>query len=122
MKVAIIGSRTFNDYELLKRTLNEMNSSIELIVSGGAVGADKLGEKYAYEYSIPTLIFIPDWETFGRYAGFLRNKDIVDNCDRVIAFWDGKSKGTDNSISYAKKIKKEIIVLDYSNKPLKEWE
>lgn len=70
MKIAIIGSRTFNDYELLRQSLDEFsfeaNVDISLIVSGGANGADSLGERYAHENNIETLIFLPDWKNMVR--------------------------------------------------------
>lgn len=103
MKLAVVGSRTFNDYRLLKEQLDEIHAvtPISTIVSGGAKGADKLAEKWAHQNNVETLIFEPDWEKFGRSAGYLRNKDIVLNSNRLIAFWDGVSKGTLHSINIA---------------------
>lgn len=109
MKIAVVGSRTFNDYKLLRSTLNKYDH-IELIVSGGAKGADSLAEKYARENGIETLIFKPDWDKNGKAAGYIRNVDIIKNCDLVIAFWDGKSKGTKHSIDLAKNGNKKIII------------
>lgn len=116
MKLAVIGSRTFNDYELLKHHLNKINKvqPITAIVSGGAKGADKLSERYAKEYNIPTIIFYPDWN-LGKHAGFLRNADIITEADKVIAFHDGVSKGTLNSISIAKKQNKKVRVVIFNN-------
>jgi len=98
MKIAIIGSRTFEDYVLLCNTLNPYKDRITTIISGGARGADKLAEKYAKENSINTTIFLPDWEKNGKAAGFIRNKLIINECDTCLAFWDGVSKGTKHSI------------------------
>jgi hypothetical protein len=103
MKIAIIGSRTFNDYYTLQETLNPYKFKITTVVSGAAKGADLLGEKWALENNIKTLIFPADWNKYGKRAGFIRNKDIIKNCDYVIAFWDNKSKGTAHSISLCKK-------------------
>lgn len=108
-KVAIIGSRSFNDYEFLKEKLNP--DSISIIVSGGAFGADELAEQYAEEHEIPMRIFKPNWK-LGKHAGLLRNIEIVDFCDFVIAFWNGKSKGTKHAIEYAKKIGKEVVIYE----------
>ena len=113
MKVAVIGSRGFNNYELLKDTLSKIN--ITLLVSGGAMGADTLGEQYAKENDIETKIFLPDWEKHGRSAGMLRNTDIINESEVVIAFWDGSSKGTLDSINKAKKLNKKLIIIDYEN-------
>jgi len=112
MKVAIIGSRGFDDYNLVIKTLAGLN--ISLIISGGANGADLLGEKYADEYSIPKQIFLPDWENNGKSAGFIRNTDIVENAELVIAFWDGVSSGTKDSIDKAKKFNKKLLIIDFN--------
>lgn len=115
MKVAVVGSRSFEDYALLKKTLDELYPNITLIVSGGARGADSLSEQYAKEEGIRTLIFKPDWEKHGRAAGFIRNRDIVENADMVIAFHDGQSKGTANSIEIAKRLGKKLLVVKFSS-------
>jgi hypothetical protein len=111
MKVAVIGSRSFNDYEKLKDTLSKI--SISLLVSGGANGADKLGEQYANENNIPTKIFLPDWEKHGRVAGFLRNTDIINEAELVVAFWDQTSKGTKDSIDKAEKQGKKVLIIPF---------
>jgi hypothetical protein len=111
MRVAVIGSRGFNDYEKVKETLSKIN--ITLLVSGGAKGADLLGERYAKENNIETKIFIPDWDKHGKKAGFLRNTDIIENAELVVVFWDGSSKGTEDSINKTKKVNKKIIIINY---------
>ena len=115
MKLAVVGSRDFNDYGLLKIKLDQIHKRkpITLIVSGGAKGADKLSERWASENNIETLIFIPDWNKFGKRAGFLRNDDIIKNSDAVIAFWDGVSRGTESSINLAKKYEKSCLVVNF---------
>jgi hypothetical protein len=113
MRVAVIGSRTFTDYEAVKRTLSAIK--ITEIISGGAKGADKLGEQYAKENDIPTKIFIPDWDKNGKAAGFMRNTDIVNEAELVIAFWDGQSKGTLDSIQKAEKQNKKVLTIIKNN-------
>lgn len=112
MKVGVVGSRDFTDYTLLCKTLS--NYKISLIVSGGARGADTLATKFAEENNIPVKEFIPDW-TIGKHAGFLRNTEIVNESDIIIAFWDGASKGTLDSIKKARKQKKVVIVVNYTS-------
>jgi hypothetical protein len=111
MKVIIAGSRTFNDYELLKRVCNETLTTITEIVSGTANGADKLGERYAKEKGYSIKQFPADWNKHGKSAGYIRNKQMAEYADALIAFWDGKSKGTKHMIDLAKyhKIKVKII-------------
>ena len=111
MKVAVIGSRNFNDYELVKETLTKLD--ITLLISGGAKGADSLGERYASDNNIRTLIFKPDWKRNGRGAGMIRNTDIVKNSDMVVAFWDNESKGTLDSIRKAENLNKGLMIIKY---------
>ena len=113
MRTAIIGSRNFSDWELMEKTLTQLSFNITEIVSGGAKGADSLGEKYALMKNIPTKIYLPDWEKFGKSAGMIRNADIIKNSDFVIAFWDGISKGTKHSIDLSKKTNKKLLVIRY---------
>ena len=108
MKLAVVGSRGFSDYDLLKSRLDEEKDITE-IISGGAIGADRLAEQYAAEKNIPTTIFKPEWGKHGKAAGMIRNKDIICAADKVIAFWDGKSKGTENSINIAQKTTSRMI-------------
>lgn len=117
MKIAVIGSRNFNDYDLLKEELNKY--FITQIISGGAKGADALAERYAKEFNIETQIFKPDWK-LGRHAGLLRNTKIIETSDFVVAFWDGESRGTQNSIKTAEKNGKPINIIEY-NKIQTEW-
>jgi len=114
MKVAVIGSRTFNDYEKVVSVLNDI-PNITKIVSGGAKGADYLGEKYAYYNTIPKIIHLPEWDKYGKKAGFVRNKLIVDDADIVVAFWDGISLGTKSSIEYANKTSKKVVIIYSKN-------
>jgi hypothetical protein len=111
-KLAIIGSRSFNDYKLLKEYLEPYREKISLVISGAAKGADIMGETWAKNNNIKTLIFPADWEKYGKRAGFIRNEDIIKNCDAVIAFWDGKSKGTFHSLSLAKKYNKPFKIIN----------
>jgi hypothetical protein len=115
MRLAVIGSRTFGDFELLSKSLDEFNdhSKITLIVSGGARGADSLAERYAKERGIEVKVFLPDWERFGKSAGFRRNHDIIAECDACIAFWDGSSKGTLSSIELARKKGARVEIIKF---------
>ena len=111
MKLAIIGSRNFKDWDLLVTTLAPYLDAVDLVVSGGASGADFLGAKWATINNIETLIFPANWEKFGKKAGFIRNVDIIKSCDFCIAFWDGTSRGTAHSISLCNKYNKAIKII-----------
>lgn len=110
MKVAIIGSRTFTDYELLKQEVDKLKDITE-IISGGARGADNQGMRYAFATGIPYTEFPADWDKHGKSAGYIRNSDIINACDYVLAFWDGKSKGTKHAIDLADKAGKEVLTI-----------
>lgn len=112
MRLAIVGSRTFDDWELFKREVNKVKTKEE-IVSGGARGADHFAEVYANEYNLSIKVFKADWDRYGKKAGFKRNKLIEEYSDMCIAFWDGKSRGTAHTISLFKKGNKEIKVIEY---------
>lgn len=107
-KAAIIGSRGFTDYEAVKNFLEGRN--LTQIISGGARGADFLAKKYALENKIDYLEFPAQWDKFGKSAGYKRNIDIIDACEVCIAFWDGKSKGTEHSLNLAREKNKLTIV------------
>ena len=111
MKIAIIGSRDFTDRNLLNSTLEPYKSKITLVVSGAARGADKLGEQWAIDNDIETLIFPADWDNHGKAAGFIRNQDIIKNCDGAVAFWDHISNGTRHSISLCEKYNKPCKII-----------
>lgn len=102
MILFIGGSRNFVDYELLERSTNhfiEHHPNLDLeIVSGGARGADELGEMYADAHDIPKDIKYADWDNFGKRAGYIRNKEMVDKITHALIFWDGASIGTSNMI------------------------
>lgn len=109
MKTIIAGSRNFNDYDLLEAVLLK-HSDITEIISGCARGADSLGEKFALEHSIPIKKFPADWNTYGKSAGYRRNEQMAYYGDRLIAFWDGQSKGTKHMIDLARKVGLEVEV------------
>lgn len=110
MKTVIAGSRGINSYRLLKKAINEsgIKDNITEVISGGARGVDRMGFLWAEEFHIPVAIFLPDWKRYGNRAGILRNIEMIDYADALIALWDGESKGTRHSIDYA--IKRDIYV------------
>jgi predicted Rossmann fold nucleotide-binding protein DprA/Smf involved in DNA uptake len=109
MRLAVVGSRTWSDYALLCRELDSIGPSN--IVSGGARGADSFAEAYAVSRKLPFIKFLPDWKRDGRGAGFRRNTYIVDAADKVIVFWDGKSRGAAHTMGLARKAGKLLRVV-----------
>ena len=106
MKVAVIGSRglTVND---LGKYLPEDTTEI---VSGGAKGIDTCARKYALTHNIKLTEFLPEYEKFGRIAPLKRNLQIIEYADIVLAFWDGKSRGTKYVIDNCKTMGVEVRV------------
>lgn len=106
--VAIVGSRTITSLNL-DFYINKNN--IRQIVSGGANGVDSIAEKWARQHGIEVLIYKPQYEVYGgKYAPIQRDKELVNASDIVIAFWDGKSKGTKFTIEYARELGVPTIV------------
>lgn len=115
MKVIIAGGRDFKDYNRLKEVCDKILSNqndIE-IVSGTAGGADTLGERYAQEKGYEVKKFPAKWNEYGKKAGYLRNQEMGDYADGLIAFWDGQSKGTKHMIDIANKNGLKVRVISY---------
>lgn len=131
MRVIIAGGRDFNDFALLESNLHKIfkqlsdeklmseyinEANIE-IVCGKARGADTLGEQFAKTYNIPIKYFPADWDTYGKSAGYRRNTEMANYAKEdngvLIAFWDGKSKGTKHMIDTAKTRGIKVFVVNY---------
>lgn len=112
MKLAIIGSRTFHDFDKALSVFKESfpKGLVNEIVSGGAIGADAIGKRIAEHLGLKYTEFLPEWKKYGRSAGIKRNTLIVNAADVVLAFWDGKSRGTQNSIRTARAQGKRVII------------
>lgn len=108
-RVIIAGSRSFSDYELLRAKCDSIlapkaGTHDVVVLSGTAKGADRLGERYAKERGFEIRQFPAGWATFGKSAGVVRNHEMAKNADALIAFWDGKSKGTKNMIEKSRRL------------------
>lgn len=136
-RVIIAGGRDFNNYELLHKEVYNILFKLNMkygddlvtdlkqyeIVSGHARGADSLGEKFAKECEIKLTLFPADWDKYGKSAGYRRNAEMakyaVEGKEQgvigiLIAFWDGKSKGTRSMIDLAKRYGlDEVYVVRY---------
>lgn len=105
-RVIIAGSRSFDDYDMLVKTMDMVLQNITdeiQVVCGMAAGADTLGERYAKERGYQIAYFPADWKKYGRAAGFNRNQEMAKNADALVAFWDGKSKGTKHMLDIAQR-------------------
>ena len=107
MKIAIVGSRN-----IIATNIGNYVLENDEIVSGGATGVDSCAAEYAKAHGLKLTVFLPQYARYGRAAPIIRNKEIVAYADKIIAFWNGTSKGTLAVIEYARKTGKpcEIIL------------
>ena len=120
LKIAIVGSRSFDDYECLCQVIAKHLSpsdKIDCVISGGAKGADSLSERYAREHGYPIKIYPAEWELHGPAAGYMRNIDIIKACDICFAIWDGGSKGTFDAMRLCEELGKPYHIY-YFKKPV----
>lgn len=119
-RVIIAGGRDFNDYPLLKAKCDNILAGKAqthriIVVSGAAKGADKLGEQYAWERGYAIDSYPADWNTHGKAAGYIRNAQMANSADALIAFWDGKSHGTKDIIDTATNKGLKVRTIKYNN-------
>jgi hypothetical protein len=112
MRVAVVGCRNYVDYARIAADLDRAREEWGdfTLVTGDAKGVDAAAVRWAKERGLPWVVYPADWNTHGLRAGPLRNAQIVADCDVVIAFWDGRSRGTASSISIAQKAGKKVFI------------
>lgn len=128
IRLLIAGSRTFTDYQTLKEITDAAIREIKekyrhtriVIVTGGADGTDEAAIHYALKSGYPYKVFLPDWKQYGRAAGPIRNKEmlnyILEGIPYLLAFWNGESRGTKNMINITEKAGVPITVVRYIEK------
>ena len=107
MKLFIAGSRSITDFDLEPYIPNGTNT----IISGGAEGIDAIAEEYADRKKLSKIILQPEYEKYGRRAPIMRNRQMASECDEGLVIWDGKSKGTLNSVNELTKAAKSYRVV-----------
>lgn len=107
MKVAIIGSRSITSANIGAH----IPAGTTCIISGGARGVDTLAAEYARANNIPLQVFLPDYARYGKAAPIMRNNLIIEACDMLIAFWNGKSRGTAYTFQSANRLGKAVRVI-----------
>lgn len=110
MKVAIVGSRKCGNADL-STILQALPLGTSEIISGGAKGIDSLAEEAAKQLSLPLQVFTPNYKTLGRQAPLSRNHQIVKACDYLLAFWDGSSAGTAQTLELCIREKKPFRII-----------
>ena len=117
-KVVIAGGRDFNNFPNLCTKLDgylkeKVKTHKIVIISGGARGADTLGEKYAQLRRFSVIKMKADWEKHGKSAGFVRNGDMLNAADGIVCFWNKQSKGTKHMIDITTKANKPLRLIYY---------
>lgn len=117
-RVIIAGGRDFNDYGALHNKVMSITRNIRKhqnleVVSGGAKGADQLGERWGLQYEFPVAYIKPDWDQYGKSAAFRRNVEMANYADFLIAFWDGNSRGTEHMINCMRFQNKPYRIIPY---------
>ena len=102
MRVAIVGSRGYLDLDSVVSYVADLPVDT-VVITGGAKGVDEAAEKAARERGLDVVVHYANWTLYGKAAGQIRNQVVVDDCDRLVAFWDGISPGTRGAISAASK-------------------
>lgn len=113
MRIIIAGGRDFTNTGMAFSCLESLVNAGDVIISGHASGADTIGEFYAQKNGLPCELYPADWKKYGKAAGPIRNEEMAKTADMLIAFWDGKSRGTKSMIGLAKKHGCRVVVFDY---------
>ena len=136
LKLIVAGSRDYNNYKSLENKIIEVRTFYNLsdtdlcIISGHAVGADKLGELYAVTHDTGLQVYPAEWNKYGRSAGYVRNELMATKADACLCFWNKQSRGTKHMIDLAIKHGIDLFVvdtetndyyLDYNLKKTKKW-
>jgi len=109
VKVAIVGSRDYPRLDLVREFVRRLLPGT-VVISGGAASVDNTAIDEADKMGLDTTVFPANWALHGKAAGPMRNTLIVNACDELVAFWDGHSRGTKDSIDKAKAAHKQVYV------------
>lgn len=116
MNLAVVGSRGITDKAVIWKAIEdyiaESGQVCESIISGGARGVDSIAEAWADAHGVKKVIWLADWDRFGKSAGYRRNINIIESATHVLAIYDGKSRGTAHSIRLAKDHFKKLKVVE----------
>jgi hypothetical protein len=117
MRTIIAGSRTCDNLAYLYHALRKCGWLPSVVISGGAKGADRLGEVWATHANRPLEVYPADWDKHGKKAGYLRNELMAEQAEALIALWDGESRGTKHMIDVARLSGLKVFVYRYPSKP-----
>lgn len=113
MRVIIAGSRTLTDIRVVEWLMCALGANPQCppeIVSGTARGVDQLGEQWAQANGAKVTRFPADWDRYGKSAGYKRNAQMAGYADKLVAIWDGESRGTKHMIDLMTQAGKPVFV------------
>lgn len=113
-RVAIVGSRRWPDPAVVRSAVRSFVDALPagtVVVSGGAAGVDTWAEQAARRRGLAVVVIRADWRRLGRRAGYVRNAEVVERSDRVVAFWDGVSPGTGHTVRIARRRGRSVQVV-----------
>lgn len=113
MKIIVAGSRDIENYQVVKEAIEMSGFEVSEIVSGTARGIDQTGERWARNNNVPIKRFPADWKA-GKSAGIMRNLQMAEYADALVAVWDGYSRGTKHMIECARRKGLKVFVYEYS--------
>ena len=111
MRILIAGSREYENLNSVREWMKAHLSVIDTLICGDARGVDAIAYDYALKLFVPSVMYTAHWELHGNSAGYIRNELMVNDADKVVVFWDGKSKGSKHTIDLALKHKKDLEVI-----------
>lgn len=110
LRVIVAGSRSIDDFDLVAGAVQRSGFAVGAVLSGGARGVDRLGERWAMARGVPVHRYPASWEEDGHAAGLVRNEQMAAAADALIAVWDGASFGTAHMIRAARSRNLRIYV------------
>lgn len=112
MKLLVTGSRNIDDMSYVFSCLLKIMQvfDFDTIIEGDAIGVDRLAGLFAVSHGMKLITRKPEWRRYGKRAGLIRNTEMVILCDKGIAIWDGKSRGTKHCINELRKAKKLLKI------------
>lgn len=119
MRIIVGGSRSLDDYTLVEQVLDKLTAKLDktrlVILSGGATGADRLGEQWCFRRLLRYEVWKAEWIKHGKKAGVLRTVAMLQDgrADGAVFFWDGKSPGTKHSIDLCKRLGIKVKVVRF---------
>ena len=125
LRVIIAGGRDFTNVNVMATALNnlqDVDHVIEIekltLICGMARGADLTAYKLFSEAGLPVEKYPANWDQYGKQAGYIRNTQMANVADMLIAFWDGESRGTAHMIHTARARNLKVLVFNYEGNPL----